>query len=176
MTVEFTVYGVAQAKGNMRAVNIRGMKHPIITDSNRSAKSWAQLVAEGASRALQQLPKEDRHLVVTAARCSLGFYLPRPKRLCTPKYRGAAVAHTCKPDIDKLTRSVLDALTGVLWADDGCVVDLLVAKRYADVNAPARVDVRVEPADAATLQQARGLFDTFAPLSLALDLENPQEG
>ena len=50
----FTVYGVAQPKGSMRAFVPAGMKHPIITDSNRNAKAWAQLVAEGASRALGQ--------------------------------------------------------------------------------------------------------------------------
>ena len=50
----FTVFGVAQSKGSMRAFTPRGMKFPIVTDSNRKAKAWAQLVAEGASRALGQ--------------------------------------------------------------------------------------------------------------------------
>lgn len=35
-----------------------------------------------------------------------------------------------KPDVDKLTRAVLDALTGVVFEDDQQVVDLLGTKNY----------------------------------------------
>lgn len=170
MTLEFSVFGVPQPKGNMRAINVRGMKQPIVTDSNKSAKSWAQLVAQGASDALHRLPKEDRAIIVTGARVRLGFYLPRPKKYHAARYRGVPLQHTTRPDVDKLTRSILDALTGVLWTDDGCVTDLVVSKRYADIYAPARVDVRVEHAPMAT----PGELDTL-PLDLSLDLVNPQE-
>ena len=49
-----------------------------------------------------------------------------------------------KPDADKLARHTLDALTGVIYADDGQVVSLLAEKRYADEGAPhTEVEVTV---------------------------------
>jgi len=35
-----------------------------------------------------------------------------------------------KPDVDKLARAVLDALTGVLFYDDSQVISLTVTKKY----------------------------------------------
>ena len=35
-----------------------------------------------------------------------------------------------RPDIDKLARAVLDALTGIVWVDDDQVVELVCRKRW----------------------------------------------
>jgi Holliday junction resolvase RusA-like endonuclease len=35
-----------------------------------------------------------------------------------------------KPDTDKLIRSVLDALTGIVWTDDSQVVEILARKQF----------------------------------------------
>jgi crossover junction endodeoxyribonuclease RusA len=138
--VTFTVYGTAQPKGSMRAFIPRGMKFPIVTDSNRNAKSWAQLVAQGASQALTE--RGIASLQVGPMRVTAAFYLPRPKKY---HRRGVPVAHLCAPDLDKLLRSVLDALTRVVYHDDSQVVEILALKRYADVDAPPRVQITVEP-------------------------------
>ena len=50
-----------------------------------------------------------------------------------------------RPDVDKLSRALMDALTGVAYADDGQVVALSVRKIYAPV-VRARVIVMAEPA------------------------------
>lgn len=56
----------------------------------------------------------------------LQFIMPRPKSL--PK----RVAHCVKkPDVDKLCRLILDAMTGVAYNDDSQVVQLNSIKRYA---------------------------------------------
>lgn len=55
------------------------------------------------------------------------FYLPRPASLA--KKLAAMVK---RPDIDKLGRAILDALTDVVFEDDSQVVDLFLRKRYAD--------------------------------------------
>jgi len=142
MTLTFTVYGVPKPKGNLRAFMKAGMKFPIVTDSNRNVKSWSQLVAEGASRAIAELPVHDRSLMFASAiRLSVAFYLPRPKKY---QKRGVPVAHLTAPDIDKLLRAILDALTQVAWGDDSQVVELLATKAYADVDAPPCAVVRVE--------------------------------
>lgn len=40
--------------------------------------------------------------------------------------------HTRKPDLDKLTRSIKDALTGVIYNDDSQIVGLHCFKEYGD--------------------------------------------
>lgn len=62
----------------------------------------------------------------------LSFGLRTPKRL--HKLDDGALAlvpHLSRFDVDKLARSVLDALTGVLYCDDGQVISLTVTKRYS---------------------------------------------
>jgi Holliday junction resolvase RusA-like endonuclease len=136
----FTVFGVAQPKGNMRAIHVKGMKFPIVTDSNRSAKSWAQLVAHGASDALAALPPKERVVLDGPVRLTVAFYLPRPKKF----KRGVPAAHLTAPDWDKLARSVSDALSRVLYDDDKQIVEAVVGKFYAEHDAPPRVDITVE--------------------------------
>lgn len=142
MTLSFRVYGLAQPKGSMRAIRVKGMKFPIVTDSNRNCRSWQQLVAEGANRAIGGLNDADRGVLVAGVRLSLAFYLARPKALMR---RGVPVAHLKKPDLSKLIRAVEDALTGVVYIDDSQVVELLAMKQYADVDDAPHVDIRVEP-------------------------------
>lgn len=137
----FTVFGVAQPKGNLRAIHLKGMKFPIVTDSNRNAKSWSQLVAEGASRALAELPEDRRVLLDGPVRLTVAFYLPRPKKY---HRRGVPVAHLTAPDWDKLARAIGDALSQVVYHDDSQIVEAVIGKFYADVDGVPHVDVVVE--------------------------------
>ena len=143
MTLAFTVYGVAMTKGNHRAVTPKGMKFPVITESNRNVASWQQLVAEGASRAIAERPEAERVLLTAGVRLTIAYYLPRPKKFSK---RGVFVHHVTKPDLDRLERAILDALTAVAYEDDKQVTEIISGKYYAAVGAPARVDIAVEPA------------------------------
>ena len=67
------------------------------------------------------------------------FVFPRPKSHYLPangKRRDpvlrddAPLWHVSPPDVDKLARSCLDALTGVLWTDDAQVADIHARKVY----------------------------------------------
>ena len=147
----FTVFGVAQPKGSMRAFMPPGMKFPIVTDSNRNARSWSQLVAHEAKRALEDQQSRP-HLQTGPIRVSLSVFLPRPKKFMK---RGVARPHLSAPDLDKLARCILDALTAVVWHDDSQVVELLAVKRYADVDDPPHVTIRVE--------QTSGVNAVYAP-------------
>jgi len=142
MVLEFRVFGVAQPKGSMKAFYRPGMRFPVVTESNRSVKSWSQLVAEGANHALAQLPPDARGLLEGPVRLTLAFYLPRPKKY--QHRRGIDPAHVTKPDASKLVRGVEDALTQVVYRDDAQIVELVVVKRYAALAAAPHVYIRVE--------------------------------
>lgn len=138
--LSFTVYGVALPKGNMKPFMGRGMKFPIVTESNRGVKSWSQLVAEGASRALLALPDGERAMLTAGVRLTLAFYLPRPKKF----EKKDPVPHITAPDWDKLSRAVGDALEKVLYHNDAQVCEAVVGKYYAPIGGVPHVDVRIE--------------------------------
>ena len=71
-----------------------------------------------------------------ALKVCLTFHLAKPKTVLR-------LWPTVKPDLDKLTRAVLDAATGVVWHDDSQVIELIVRKVYA-ISEPG-VLVIVEP-------------------------------
>ena len=100
----------------------RGGGKTWLRDVNTTAlKGWRRTVAIAADRGIEF----DAPVGV-----SLSFYLPKPKR---PRWLVPAV----KPDIDKLTRAVLDGLVdGGLLADDSRVVALKVTKHYVGEDTP----------------------------------------
>lgn len=69
-------------------------------------------------------------------RVAVTFVFERPKTAPATRTRPSV-----KPDYDKLARSTMDALTGVLWVDDGQIVDAELHKIY---GTPARVQITVE--------------------------------
>lgn len=134
--IHFIVYGTAQPKGSAKAFMPKGWSRPIVTSDNPKNKGWQQLVAEAASVALTKQP--DFRLLETPALLRVSFYLPRPKAI-----RDKAVPHTKKPDLDKLVRSVKDALSKVVWRDDSLVVEIAARKQYANPGEPPRAEISV---------------------------------
>lgn len=66
-------------------------------------------------------------------RAVFGFQRPKSHRLASGKLtKRATSAHTSRPDLDKVARSLLDAITGVLVYDDAQVVALDVRKQWHD--------------------------------------------
>ncbi|MEU9515896.1 RusA family crossover junction endodeoxyribonuclease [Micromonospora sp. NPDC048169] len=77
----------------------------------------------------------------------LSFVMPRPKS--TPKRRTPPAIK--RPDLDKLERAILDALTGIAFVDDAQVVELSANKRLASPSGQPGVwiavyDITEEPA------------------------------
>jgi Holliday junction resolvase RusA-like endonuclease len=77
--------------------------------------------------------------------------------------RDAAARPAKKPDADKLARQLLDAITGVIYADDGQVVSLLCEKHYAEGDQPPRTEVEVS----VLLQQTVGVVMPDEQMALA---------
>ena len=67
----------------------------------------------------------------------LDFTFTRPKSHVTSNgdlRLGFTAEHLQRPDVDKLSRAVLDALTGIAWQDDSQVISLTATKRWGDAS------------------------------------------
>jgi Holliday junction resolvase RusA-like endonuclease len=139
--LRFTVHGRPQAKGSKRALQGTGQRFPVLVDQNKRAKPWAGQVSAEAARAMG-----GTELIRTAVVVELGFFYARPKsHFGTGKNAGRVLPAaprymTAMPDIDKLARCALDALTGVVFKDDAQVTELRLRKGYGE---PERAEVRV---------------------------------
>lgn len=128
MTLDVT--GVPQPKGSMKAF-VRGGR-AVVTSDNPRLKAWQQTVRVEAQRA-------GVAALAGPVAIQLAFRLQRP--IALSKRREAA--HVTRPDVDKLARAVLDALTGVAWGDDSQVASLRATKRYAGLEEPCGVTISV---------------------------------
>jgi crossover junction endodeoxyribonuclease RusA len=123
-SITFHVVGSPTSKGSFTRMP-NGAMLPAGTAKSRNAKEqWrtdcrnAAMVAMG-ERMPSRLP----------IRLLVEFRLPCPKSI--RKYQWGWLPHTTYPDIDKLLRALLDALTGIVWADDAQVCYQTGNKGYA---------------------------------------------
>ena len=123
--LEITVVGSPVPQGSFRHVG-----NGRIISANPKLNAWRQTIADQVSE------KTAVRLIDGSCRVELVFTLPRPKSV--PKSRRERP--TTKPDIDKLCRAALDAISlpryVQLLTDDSIVTDLHSAKRYADHTEP----------------------------------------
>ena len=130
MKYNFFVPGIPVAKGSAKAFyNKKAGKIVVMQDNRSRQKPWASMISYTAQESGVQIV--DGPVVL-----SLTFNMPRPKshygsgknsavlKLGSPTY------HTSVPDLDKLVRCVMDALTGIAWHDDKQVASIRTAKRY----------------------------------------------
>ncbi|KQQ22566.1 hypothetical protein ASF48_05115 [Rathayibacter sp. Leaf299] len=98
----------------------RVYKNRAVDDNAKTLKPWRRTVKAAGVAAMDGAPPLDGPLQV-----SIKFRFERPKTVRR--------AHpTVIPDLDKLVRSVFDALTDAeVWADDSRVVDVHATKAYA---------------------------------------------
>ena len=133
-----TVYGQPAPQGSKSAF-VRGGRAVVVEGKGAGRAShvaWRQAVAT-AARDWQA--ESGQPLMDGPLRVLIVFVLHRPPSV--PKKRHYP---TTRPDLDKLTRSVLDALTHVIITDDSRVVDLHVVKRYATADEPPQARIMVE--------------------------------
>jgi len=121
--IAFEVPGIPVAKGSARAFVVG--KRAIVSQTNAARqRPWASAITLQARDAMQAAGLA---LFRGPVRVGLRFWMPRPKaHYRTGRHAGelrpdAPTDHASKPDLDKLERLVLDALTGVVWVDDGQV-------------------------------------------------------
>lgn len=116
--MRFFVAGIPAPQGSKRHVG-RG----VLIESSKALKPWREDIRQTALTALA----DGGAVMAGPVGVSLCFWLPRPKS--HPKTR--RTVPTTRPDLDKLARGVLDALTSAgAYNDDSQVVWLVLEKQY----------------------------------------------
>jgi crossover junction endodeoxyribonuclease RusA len=123
--VSILVYGIPQPKGSKTAF-VRGNRAVLVDGRRGPAReaftSWKEAVMHRAAEAM-----DGRSLYEGPLQCHIAFGLRRPPS--TPK---RITAPAKKPDLDKLARAVLDAMTSFVYHDDAQIVDLHVVKAFSE--------------------------------------------
>ena len=132
MNFTFTVYGTPVPQGSTRAFVPKGWTRPIITAANSKTKPWRQEIAGVCKNVLNGCSPAGSSRPVSV---KIAFYFDKPKST-----KKSVQYKTTKPDLDKLARSVLDALTGIAFEDDSQVTDLRISKHF---GSPARAEIEI---------------------------------
>lgn len=109
-----------------------------IREDNPRTRPWKDAVAWNAELAMRE---NELEVFEGAVEVHLAFQFARPaSHYGTGKNEGrirqsAPVYHRVKPDIDKLTRAVLDAITGIVIRDDSRVTRVVATKDYGPPSA-----------------------------------------
>lgn len=119
--VRFQVRGLPVPQGSTRTWIVNGK--PVTTSAAKGLSGWRRLVADVAQGCA---PPELWEGPVSVL---LAFDLPKPKSVPRTKITPASWPAK-RPDLDKLCRAVLDAITHVIIADDSQVVSLYATKEY----------------------------------------------
>lgn len=115
--MKIVVYGMPAPQGSKRHVG-KG----ILVESSKKVKPWRQDVKAAALAARDGAPPIDGPVCLRVV-----FTLPKPKS--APKTKRTYPDR--KPDIDKLLRSTLDALTEAgVFTDDARVVRVVMTKTF----------------------------------------------
>lgn len=109
------VEGIPVPQGSKTATVING--RAVMFEANKKHKAWRDHVRATVGKL--ETPSTQ------PVRVELQFWFEKPK---TVKRDHMSV----KPDLDKLSRSVLDAITGGILKDDSQVVILNARKEYGD--------------------------------------------
>jgi crossover junction endodeoxyribonuclease RusA len=124
MKIDFYVNGLPAPQGSKRHVG-----NGVMVESSKSLPAWRECVSYAARKAAGES-------IFTSAPVSvvLFFYFPMLKGHYHKDGRVRDTAphwKSTKPDIDKLMRAVLDAMSGVVFRDDSQVARAVLTKTYS---------------------------------------------
>ncbi len=147
ITWRFEVIGHPEPQGSFKPIISATTGRAMLKSSNETVlRRWRKLVAETARAKLPPWLAEPLDQPVYV---SLIFVRERsPNDYLVDGHtlrKGAPRFPDTKPDVDKLERAMLDALTGVAFVNDSRVVSCVALKRFADLGEAERVIVEVTP-------------------------------
>ncbi|HXM54682.1 MAG TPA: RusA family crossover junction endodeoxyribonuclease [Candidatus Dormibacteraeota bacterium] len=156
-SLSFEVPGEPQPQGSSRAFKHRHTGRVMVTSDNARLRPWRDAVCWHARQAMAGGRSLAGPVGVT-----IEFSFARPaghfgKRGLRPS---APPEHVVRPDLDKLVRAVLDALSEAgVWRDDAQVTELVVRKKYDDLPF-AMVEVTARDAGGLVRDDSRPPFPT----------------
>lgn len=144
MELDIRVNGIPAPQGSKKGFPIRRKNGSIgvaITESaGDKVTTWRHDVRAAAERSMEA-QNWATPLNGTGATLDLLFFMPRPKghygsgRNAGILRDAAPDRHVTKPDLDKLIRAVMDALTSAgVYTDDSTVSTIHAMKMYADAG------------------------------------------
>jgi crossover junction endodeoxyribonuclease RusA len=118
--LNFRVYGVPAPQGSKKGFVVNGRVN-MVEQSHKKLKPWREEISDAGARVMDGRDPLDGPLFV-----NITFFMKRPAK---PKFTDYPAVF---PDVDKITRSVLDALkmAGVI-VDDARVVACMATKVFA---------------------------------------------
>jgi len=119
-------------------------RHHVQMHTPAEVRRWQVFAKHEASEQMK-----GKNLYLGALGVIIKVYLPVPSSMSQKKTAQALagqLAPTTRPDLDNYCKSVLDALSGVVWVDDSQVVELHMAKLYSE---KPRVEITVSEMGAA---------------------------
>lgn len=111
----FSVSGLPVPQGSMKVLNGN-----IIHTKDKELRTWRVHVGNTAKNCGVETAQKEKGVLI-----DLMFCMPKP-----PSVK-RSVPNT-RPDLDKLVRAVLDALTGIAYIDDGQVIGITASKIYSN--------------------------------------------
>lgn len=153
--IQIKVTGTPAPQGSHRGFVVNG--RAVITQDNKKTKPWRQDVKAAALNAIADhviTDLDDATPYTGPLHVTIVFSMPRPGyhfgsgRNANHLKPSAPTFVDKKPDIDKLGRATLDALTEAgIWRDDSQVAELTLSKTYATGTPPGAV-ITVVPLNA----------------------------
>lgn len=123
------VPGVPTPQGSTKSYVVKG--RAVTTSDNPRTRPWRQVVGAVLR---QHLHCGAIAYPVGAVALVIECVMPRRAADMTQRVQEWSPSHVSKPDLDKLARAILDALTGILYRDDSQVVRIVASKRYATLG------------------------------------------
>lgn len=129
------VAGKPAPQGSKRYLGVKGGKG-ITVESSKAVAPWRADVRDSVASHMDGFARDGEAVSV-----ELNFVMPRPAS--APKRSTPAAVK--RPDVDKLARAVLDALSSAgVWKDDSQVTRLVATKRIAQIGERSGCHIFVE--------------------------------
>ena len=133
----FEIPGSPIGQGRPKFSTINGHAKAYDPEKSRNYKAYVKMLAT------QAMKENDFEMITGPCAIQIFAFFDVPKSK-SKKFKEAALEGkerpTKKPDADNIVKAILDALNGLIYKDDSCIVDLHCIKYYSDVP---RVEVYV---------------------------------
>lgn len=129
--LEFRVFGIPQPRGSKKAITVPGRRRGLLIDDNKQSGPWMDVVRFYARQAMRdaRIPEP-----FSGPLClKVIFFRARPKghlRTNGDVKPTAPAFPATKPDSSKYMRAVEDAMSTIVYVDDGQLVDSWPSKRW----------------------------------------------